>query len=336
MSAINPLSVDQICERGSIRDDDVLNLRRVWYADGHIGKTEAENLLRINDSCRVQDPNWAPFFVEAITDFIINDTEPQGYLTKANAEWLINGISRDGRVEQQTEVELLLNVLDKSRWSPEILVVFALEQVRRAVLGGTGPLRANADATDIPSVTEADTEILRRILYALGGDGNIAITRREADALFAIDELTADADNCPEWTELFVKAIASSIMAASGYNVPPRKEVLRREAWLESRGDLSLGNMFSKAFQNGFSGVLGAYQQQSAEERALARLEHQRLEIITNQEITSDEGQWLAQRIGQDGRLTPNETALLSCINDASPQIAPELQDLLDKLEDAA
>ena len=72
------------------------------------------------------------------------------------------------------------------------------------------------------------------------------------------------------------------------------------------------------------------------EERALARLERQRLEIVTKEEITSDEGQWLAERIGQDGRLTPNETALLTCIKNASPKIAPELQVILDKLEDAA
>ena len=336
MSAINSLSVDQICARGSVRDDDVLNLRRSWYADGRISRNEAESLLRINDSCRVQDPSWGPFFVEALTDHVINDTEPQGYLTKENADWLISGISRDERVEQQTELELLLNVLDKARWSPESLVVFALEQVRHAVLAGTGPLRPNGEAGDAPHVTETDTEILRQILYAMGGDGNIAITRREADALFAIDELTADSDNCAEWTELFVKAIASSIMAASGYSVPPRNEALRREAWLESRGDLSLGNMMSNAFRTGFSGVLRAYQEQSAEQRAIARLEQQRLEIITNQEITGHESQWLAQRIGQDGRLTPNETALLHCIKDAAPQIAPELQGLLDKLEDAA
>ena len=63
--------------------------------------------------------------------------------------------------------------------------------------------------------------------------------------------------------------------------------MLRREAWLESRGDLSLGNMLSQAFQGGFAGIFALYQEQTAEQRALARLEQQRLEIITNQEITN-------------------------------------------------
>lgn len=336
MSALKPLFVDEMCERGNIRDVDVLMLRRQYYQDGLIGREEAENLFRINDACRVQDPSWATFFIEAISDYIIHDAEPEGYLVKSNAEWLIAGISRDGHVEQQTEIELLLSVLDKARWSPEILVVFALEQVKTAICDGSGPLRTNADPGDLGRVTETDTQMLRRILYAFGGDGNIAVTRREADVLFEINDITAEADNCAQWPELFVKAIASSIMAASGYSVPPRSEILRRDAWLASRGDLALGNMISKAFSGGFGGILGAYQEQSAEQRALAQLERQRLEIITNQEITSDEAGWLADRIGRDGKLTPNEKALLSCIKEANPRIAPQLQPLLDRLGAAA
>ena len=70
-----------------------------------------------------------------MTDYIVNDAEPQGYLTKANADWLIAKVARDGKVHTDTELELILNVLDKARWAPEILVTFALEQVKEAVCG---------------------------------------------------------------------------------------------------------------------------------------------------------------------------------------------------------
>ena len=335
MSIVNSLIFDEICNRGCIRDADVTQLRQAYYADGLIVAKEAESLFEINDACRVQETTWAPFFIEAITDYIINDAEPQGYITKSNADWLIHCVSRNGTVETQTELEMLLTVLDKARWSPECLVEYTLEQVKIAVCEGTGPLRSGAQL-GAGIVTNDDVDLLRRILYAFAGDGNIAITRKEAEILFEINDYVARTPQNPAFTELFIKAISSCVMAASGYSVPPRKEMLRREAWLESRGDLSLGNIISNAFQGGFAGIFGVYQEQTTEERALARLERQRLEIITNQEITNGEAEWLVERIGRDGELTPNERALLSCLKEASPTISPELQPLLDKIDQAA
>ena len=42
------------------------------------------------------------------------------------------------------------------------------------------------------SIAKAEVDLLRRILYAYGGDGNIAITRAEAEVLFRINERTCD------------------------------------------------------------------------------------------------------------------------------------------------
>ncbi len=335
MSVVNSSTFETICRQGAIGAGDVLALRRQFYEDGHILQVEAEALFEINQRCPDQDPSWQAFLVEAITDYIVNDAEPQGYLTKANADWLIAKVTVDGKISLHTELEIVLNVLDKARWAPEDLGIFALEQVKEAVCASADPIDDGTDAAR-PTVTEADVALLRRILYAFGGDGNIAVTRREAEVLFEINDLTVDADNCPAWPELFVKAITSSVMAASGYRIPPRQEILKREAWLESRDDLSPLNLISKAFQGGFAGIFGAYQEQSAEERSLARLERQRLEIITNQQISEDEAAWLVERIGRDGQLSENEHALLLCIKQSGTKVAPELEPLLDRVEQAA
>jgi hypothetical protein len=82
--------------------------------------------------------------------------------------------------------------------------------------------------------------------------------------------------------------------------------------------------------------VKDAYQEQSAEERALARLEHQRIEIITNEVITQAEAAWLCERIGRDGRLTANEAALVAYLQRESPNIHPDLQAAVDRLAHAA
>ena len=90
--------------------------------------------------CRIRPgptASWRP-----ITDYLVEQAPPQGYLTAENAQWLIERIGQDGRVDSKTELELLVNVLDKARWAPQSLVRFALEQVKDAVVSGTGPLRS--------------------------------------------------------------------------------------------------------------------------------------------------------------------------------------------------
>ena len=58
-------------------------------------------------------------------------------------------------------------------------------------------------------------DILRRIVYAFGGNGAVAMAKSEAEVLFDLNDATAGADNDPSWNDLFVKAIASYVMAAS-------------------------------------------------------------------------------------------------------------------------
>jgi hypothetical protein len=329
MGMLNAVSVVEIKARGSIKDADVLKLRRSYYDDGRISAEEADIIFGLNDACPVQDPAWADCFVETITDYLVDQAEPQGYLTAENAAWLIERISRDGQVESKTELELLVNVIDKARWAPSSLVRFALEQVKHAVLEGTGPLRSGKQLQ--PQVVgEADVALLRRILYAFGGEGSLAVTRAEAEVLFDIDEATADCDNHPDWCDLFVKAIAGCVMAASGYAAPPREVALAREAWLDRRGDLSIDNVLS-GMATGLKSMFDEYEDQDDEERAIARLTQQKIEIITHEAITPVEASWLAARIGRNGTLSPNERALLAFLKAESPSIDPALQKLVDE-----
>jgi hypothetical protein len=239
-------------------------------------------------------------------------------------------------VDSKTELELLVTVLDKARWSPVSLVKFALEQVKHAVISGNGPLR-NGKALVAGQITEGEVDLLRRILYSFGGDGHVAVTRDEADVLFEIDEAVADADPNPAWTDLFVKAIANVMMSASGYSVPSREQALRQEASLQNPEQQTsvLASLLSMV-QSNLASVQDAYHDQTAEERALARLEHQRIEIITNEEITAAEATWLVSRLGRDGRLSPSESALIAYLKHESPKIHPVLTEAVDRLGTAA
>ena len=336
MSGLRSLPFDDIMRRGSIGHADIRTLRRVFYEDGIVSSDEAELLLKLNDACRVQHPDWADFFVEALTDYLVYQESPRGYLTSTNAHWLMDRLSHDGRIDSKTELELVINVLDKARWAPVSLVKFALEQVKHAVISGSGPLR-NGKALEAGRITEGEVDMLRRILYAFGGDGHVAVTRDEADILFDIDEAVRDGAPNPAWTDLFVKAIANVMMSASGYSVPSREEALRQEATLQNPDQQTsvLASLLSMV-QSNLASVQEAYHDQTAEERALARLEHQRIEIITNEEITEAEATWLVSRLGRDGRLSPSERALVAYWKQESPKIHPTLTEAVDRLGRAA
>lgn len=301
-----------------------------------ISAGEADLLFRLNEGCAITDAAWPELFIEGITDYIVFQERPQGYLTASNAHWLIDRVSKDGKVESRTELELLVTVLDKARWAPISLATFALEQVKRAVISGTGPLR-NGMMLEPGRITAGEVDLLRRILYAFGGDGHVAVTRDEANILFDIDEAVANAETNPAWTDLFVKAVANVIMAASGYAVPSREEALRQEAALDSPDQqTSVMAFLLSMVQSNLSTVKDAYHNQTEEERALAHLEHQRIEIITNEAITEVEASWLAARIGRDGRLSPSEHALVAYLKAESPSIHPVLLQAVDRLGHAA
>lgn len=335
MSGARMAIVEEIEKRGNIRSADVLKLRAAYYADGAIGREEAEALIHLNEACPVKDASWAELFVDAISDYLVNDAEPQGYIVAENAHWLIEAIGRDGKIDGRTELEVVVSALDKARWSPMSLVEFALAQVVRAVVDGDGPLRSGETAM-LGTITEGEVELIRRILYAFGGDGSVAITRGEAEALFKINDAVANAGVNPAWTDLFVKAIANVVMASSGYAVPTREEALRRDAWLESRGDLAPAAMLQSLVSAGLGAVWGGYRKQSTEERALARLERQRVEIITNEAVGEGKVAWLAERIGRDGKLTDNEAALIAFLKKESPHLDPALGVLVERLTAAA
>ncbi len=317
--------------KNSIQSDDVVMLRRDVFGDGVVTRAEAEALFALDASCQNKCEEWPVFFCEAITDYIVHQEQPAGYISEDNGKWLIRSVSRDGMVDTETELELLVKVLEAAKSAPDSLSAYALEQVAHAVVDGTGPL---ADGRNLQQgvVGRTETDLMRRILYAAAGGGNVAISRSEAEVLFRINDSTIESANDPSWTELFVKALANSLMCASGYAPPPRDVALRQEAFFDNT-QADVGGFFGKMFADGLRGVLNAYQQDSSMEEAWAERNRQAGQAGAIAEaIDESEAKWLAERIGRDGVLHDNERALLDFIRRESPSIHPDLQPLLDRV----
>lgn len=326
--ALNRL-IDDLTGRRRITAGEVLALRREVFGAVEVTPGEAEALIRLDENLDDAAPEWSALFVEALTDFLVHQQAPAGHVSEANAEWLLARIARDGRVKTASELELLVNVLDKARSAPSPLAAFALEQVKHAVVSGDGPLAGGRQLT--PGVIdEAEVVLLRRILFAAGGDGNIAISRAEAEVLFDINDATAGAAHHPSWDELFVKAIANFLLAASGYLVPSRAEALRREQWLDAPPQGLFG--FFRRMIDSPAGILDAYRQPGSEETLRLRNAYQAAAQRHAEQVTEEEARWLAERIGRNGTACGNERALLDLVQREAANVHPLLRPLLGKV----
>lgn len=319
-----------LTSKNCITAEDVVMLRSEVFGDGVVSRGEAEALFALDATAKDKCEEWPKFFVEAVADYIVHQEKPAGYISEDNADWLIRTISRDGMVDSRTELELLVHVLEKAKSSPGRLSAYALEQVAHAVIDGKGPAMLGSLVPG--SIAKAEVDLLRRILYAYGGDGNIAITRTEAEVLFKINERTAAASNDPSWNDLFVKAIANFVMCSAGYEAPTRDVALRRNSFLE-QADPEIGGFFGRMVSGGLAGIMEAYRSPGDIE-AEWESKNKAAEALARRAETIDasEAKWLAERIGSDRPLYENERALLTLIKHASPEIHPALKPLIDKV----
>jgi hypothetical protein len=311
MSLLQSFPVEDVVRRGSIRDAEIALLRAAFDGGAPVTERDADTLFALDEACPVQHAAWGGLFVDALTDHFVHQVAPDGYLNKAKAERLIGMISREGKTGRRTELDLLLGILETARWIPLGLARFALDQVKHAVATGEGPIRS-ASALPAGSISEAEVELIRRVLYAFGGNARLAITRGEAEVLLDINGLLAEP--APEaWADLFAKAIANLLAFASGHAVPLREEALAREP---------LGDTASR----GASGVL--LRAASSEERAIARLERQRIEIITNEAIAEVDAAWLSERLASAGAVNPGAESPLGELLAALPVIDAQFGEL--------
>src|SRR3954447_5053672 len=76
--------------------DDVLALRRWVWPDGVVSTSEAEALFALNRLVNDPAPEWNALFVEAISEHVLNASEPHLYIDEPTAAWLTQEIDSGG------------------------------------------------------------------------------------------------------------------------------------------------------------------------------------------------------------------------------------------------
>lgn len=314
MRVVKSVPVEDLECRGSIKDSDVTRLKEAFEADPQINDGEADALLRLNRTCRIHAPSWSEFLTDAIAEYLLNQNGPEGYITVDKSRWLVGKLATDGWVANRAEFDLLLAVLGRARWFPLSLATFALEQVAGAVIHGFGPLRRGSGAGmahgAVPgTVGEPEVALIRTVLSAFGGESVLPLTRPETEILIAINKAVAGRRAPPAWIDLYARVMANVILAENGYAVPPRAVALRPSAIEEGQGgiDEQIGVSLAR--------LRHEYHTQSIEERALTRLERQRIEIVTGEEIAAEEAGWLMDRLLASLRPAAIETSVLAYLD---------------------
>lgn len=342
MGILASASLAEIRARGSVKDSDVLRLRRAFQDASAITISDAEALIALHFACPIKDPAWADFFVEAVTDCVVHQAAPEGYMVPEKMRWLMTCLGQDGRLRSSAEIELIVAVLEAARWSPPSLVAFVFEQVRRCIETGTGPLRTPS-ASEPGMILPCDVALIRRVLLAFGGESGVPVTRTECDALLAIDAAIRPGRSTPAWTDLMVRAVGNAVLAGLGRAVPARIDALSDPAGdvgllamtqLRSRGEGGTSSDVAtyaggRTIAGGSGAVWATCRLQSGEERAMARLERQRLEIVTGEAIEEADEAWLSTRLSRNPVLGENELALLAYLKKEANGLPKDLADLV-------
>lgn len=243
---------------GEITARDTLSLRQWVWGDRHLSQSDAQALFELNAGAQSRDPEWTEFFAEALCDYVINGTDPKGYVSEKDALWVIEGVDSDGRVESAAELELLVRLSERAVELPNVLKFYTLEQIERIIISGEGPTRDNIAAPRTVSAAEAN--LLRRLVFAAAGIGPLHVSREEADMLFRLKDACLDSDNAPEWETLFVQGIANHLEGAVAYTPLTRERAQQLESFMRSSSP-SIGRFFGRMAQldlkGGFANLFG-------------------------------------------------------------------------------
>lgn len=298
---------------GFVSADEVLFLRRKVFADGVVSPAELDALFDLADRAQDGDAEWFQFFAEAAADFYLREEEPHGYLTPEEFRSLKARVTRNGHANA-LEIALLVKLMETAAQTPAEMAEFTGEQIKAAIL----------NKPEGPVVSKQDAIMLKRYLFAAGGDGNVAVTRREAELLFDINDATENARNNPAWAELFVQGVVNHLMAHLGYTAPSREEAFRRNAWAKDTS-VDVGGFFRKMIAGGLSAF-------RASESVRAAHEAQReAEIAAAEKVTKAEADWLAARIGKDGGLDANERRLIERLRTLEKDLPDGLKALVHR-----
>ena len=212
---------------------EVLALRRAIYGKGDATRADLEILIARGRQGGA-DPEFCHLIAEVATDVLVRQVDPAGYVTEADAAWLVTRLSEGGGLACRPEFEMLKAIFGHAVSVPPDLTAFAVREVEKAILTGRRDATGGLDHPPCV-VTREDVEALRAMAFAPIRGSSLHVDRGTAEALFDIAHATANAANAPEFADFFAHAVGNYLIGVAFSGTPDRDEVLRHEAELEKQ-----------------------------------------------------------------------------------------------------
>jgi hypothetical protein len=316
----------KLVQAGRVEDSDISNLRELVWADEHLSTKTMDALFMLLRKCEIDSAVWNDFFIEAVEHYLLHQKAPHGLIDEGGAIWLRDHIASDGHVQTLCELELLVTILENADNAPDRLKSFALSEIERVIVSGVGATRLNQPLRP-NCVEDGEAVMLRRLIFASGGEGAIIVTSAEADMLFRIKDQTLQSDNAPSWMTLFVQAVGNHLMAHSDYRPLSFDEARRLHAEMDDATPNIFG-FLKRTLPTEMMGrgtIVDAFKSLFPAERdPFAKS----LSVDASRAITPEEAGWLKQHIVADENTDDYEKALLTFIVEESGSVPSLLTSL--------
>lgn len=301
--------VAQAAADGVVSAEEILALRGAGWADGKMDPEEAEALFAANDALTAPSSEWCDFFVEALSEFVVNTVDPHGYVDQVMGDELTARIDADGKVGSLAELELLVRVLEKALNVPQSLKDYALKQIEQAALHGEGPTRHGE--LSAAGITAVECVLLRRMIFASGGDRPASVSKAEAELLFRLKDTTLYDSNAPEWQMLFVQGVANYLLGFGGNEALSAERAGELEKFM-SRAGAGIGGFLSRVASStpDFAGAFGSLLK---DEGALTEWDDAAEDASV---LELSEADWLNDMLEADEELDDLEKALIAFIDE--------------------
>ena len=276
----------QAAADGALSPEEILALRGSAWLDGVIGEAEAAALFAINDHVAEPGAEWAKFFVEALSCWLVDQQNPRGYVDEAQAQWLMDHIQADGSTGSPGELELLVHCFEKAVSTPRALKDFALQQIETAVVSGND------------GITASDARLLRRLIFSPGSERPAAVCQAEAEMLFRIKDAMLDKTNAPEWQQLFVQGVGNYLQGFGGAEPLNREREVALERFI-AEPSAGLGGFLKRIGQ---SSLRSGFNDMASLRQPGRDLD---TEVFEAEQVTPAEQSWLQNQIDRDGVTDP-------------------------------
>jgi hypothetical protein len=300
----------RLSQAGLVTDGDVLNLRDLVWDDDVIPQPVLDAIFTLNDRLDVQGDVWTTFFVESVTHFMLHQQEPRGFFDQGSADWLMRRIDRFGGAISASELELIVSLIEDAEGTPDTLKAYAFNQIEQAILSGRGPTRDGKTLRPC-CVDDAEAIMLRRLIYAGGGEGATIVGSQEANLLLRIKDATLGGDNHPAWLQLFVQGIGNHLLADSDYRPLTREEAIRLNDEMD-RNTPNLASFFRRMLpdeRRGHGTIVEAFKAVFPGRPDPAQGNGP---VEVSSALSFEEAGWLKTQIAADGEIDIYEKALLT------------------------